>query len=123
MTAHGFTLLLCAGGRCRTEQYERAVAALREVVRTTALGVLVVSPGCVLGPFSCRLRAAGPVLVVQPCDARRRPTRSAVRAGPLCIDEDVAVVAAWLRAGRFDAALLPGRLQTARRTAAAAARN
>jgi hypothetical protein len=77
--------------------------ALREVVRASQGGVLVRS-GCLAG---CPVRPAGPVVVVQPCDAGRRPTAPALRIGPLRTGADVAALAAWLRAADLDPRLLP----------------
>jgi hypothetical protein len=63
------------------------------------------------------------VVLVQACDARRRPTGVAVRVGPLRTSADVGALTAWLRAGRLDPAGLPARLLDLHRRAAAAPLN
>jgi len=62
---------------------------LRDCVRDSRGGVLVVS-GCAVGPLACRMRAPGPVALVQPCDANRDPVCPAVRVGPIRTDDDIA---------------------------------
>ncbi|WP_214370601.1 hypothetical protein [Pseudonocardia sp. H11422] len=107
----GFTAVVCTAGGCRAtpDEASRTGEMLRDVVRASRHGVLV-SSGCLLGATSCRLRPSAPLVVVQPCDADRRPTRPAVRIGPLCTAADVAALEGWLRCGRLDPALLPARL-------------
>lgn len=118
----GFTLVVCTAPGCHTEQSNCVAATLRDCVRSSRHGVLVVS-GCTLGPFACRLRPGGSLVLVQPCDAQRRPTAPAIRVGPLRSDGDIAAVQAWIRIARFDPALLPPHLIALHRTTRAAMRN
>lgn len=118
----GYTLVLCGESRCATDVHDRAVAAMRRVVRSSRLGVLVVAR-CPVGRVACGLRPPGLMLVLQPTDARQRPIGPAVRVGPLLTDEDVAAVEAWVRDGRFDAELLPERLVSLHRMMRAYVRN
>lgn len=148
--AEGYTLLSYAAPGCATPPDVRGPAAtLQECVRSSRHGVLVVA-GCTLGPVTCRLRAAGPVLVVQPCDRHRRAVGPAIWIGPLRTDPsttrstdadgdtdndpdgseidgvlaaDLALVVDWLRAARFDPALLPPRLTALHRRTRAVSRN
>lgn len=120
--AEGYTLVVCAAPACVTEQPNRATEALRDCVRSSRHGVLVVS-GCSLGAVGCRLRPTGALILAQPCDVDRRPTGPAVRVGPLRSDDDVAAVQAWIRAARFDPALLPPHLVALHRTTRAAMHN
>ena len=131
MAKQGFTVVMCTAPGCGTGD-EATVAhalvqTLRDIVGASSLGVLV-STGCLLGPSTvrgaaCRMRAAAPVVLVQPCDADRRPTAHAVRIGPLRTAVDVDVLGGWLRAGRLDPGLLPVHLLVLHRRAAAAPRN
>jgi hypothetical protein len=105
----GYTVVACAAVPCRGEPADALRAALRDCVAGSAMGVLVVA-GCTMGPTGCRLRRPGPVVVVQPCDAERRPLGAAVRIGPVRSAGDVDAVRDWLRAARFDPAALPARL-------------
>ena len=105
----GYTVVACAAVPCRGEPADDLRAVLRDCVAGSALGVLVVA-GCTMGPTGCGLRPPGPVVVVQPCDAERRPMGAAVRIGPVRSAEDVDAVRDWLRAARFDPAALPARL-------------
>lgn len=66
--------------------------------------------GCTLGPVACRLRPAGCLIVLQPCDTERRPIGAAVWVGPIRTDDDLTAVRDWIRAGRFAPALLPAHL-------------
>lgn len=120
--AEGYTLVICAASACRPEKPNRVAAALRECVQSSRHGVLIVS-GCSVSAIGCRLRPAGLVVVVQPCDVHRRPTGLAVRVGPLRSDDDVAAVQAWIRHARFDPALLPPHLVMLHRTTRAAMYN
>jgi hypothetical protein len=107
--AFAYTVVACAAVPCRAEIADDLRAALRECVARSARGVLLVA-GCTMGPTGCRLRLPGAVVVVQPCDAQRRPVGAAVRVGPVRTAEDVTAVRDWLSAARFDAAALPARL-------------
>lgn len=128
----GFTAVLCGAGGCgfRTDsagpadatEADRTAEMLRAVVRSSRHGVLV-STGCLLGPTTCRLRTAAPLVLVQPCDAERRPMGPAVHVGPLRSAADVRELECWLRRGRFDPALLPGRLLEVYQRAVAAPTN
>lgn len=118
--AEGFTLVLCAAASCRPA--EPLFAELRESVRASRHGVLVVS-GCLSGPVSCRLRPGGHVLLLQPCDADRRPRGPAVRIGPVRTEQDRRDVRSWIERGRFDPHLLPAHLVTEHRRVTAAAAN
>lgn len=120
--AEGYTLVICAGPACGTAQPDRATAALRECVRSSQHGVLVLS-GCSLGAVGCRFRPTGPLVVVQPCDVHRRPTGQAVRVGPIRTDDDLAAVQTWIRIARFDPALLPPHLVALHHTTRAAMHN
>jgi hypothetical protein len=120
----GYTALLCVAPGCGADDAgtvgPQLVAALRATVRGSEQGVLV-SAGCPFGG-ACGPRAVAPVVVVQPCDAGRRPTSCALTVGPLRTAADVEVVTAWLRAGDLDARLLPAHLLDAARRAAAGGR-
>ncbi|WP_252436960.1 hypothetical protein [Pseudonocardia humida] len=105
----GYTVVACAAVPCRDGTADDLRGALRDSVARSARGVLVVA-GCTMGPTGCRLRQPGAVVVVQPCDAERRPVGAAVRIGPVRTAHDVTVVRDWLGAGRLDPAALPGRL-------------
>ena len=120
--ADGYTVVICAAPACSTEQSNGISAALRDCVRSSRHGVLVVS-GCYLGAISCRLRPVGPLVLVKPCDAHRRPTGPVVCVGPLRSDDDVAAVQEWIRIARFDPALLPPHLVALHRTTRAAMHN
>lgn len=108
MAAEGFTVVVCSADPCCTAV--PLLPALRAAVRATPHGVLI-SSGCTLGTLTCRTRATGSVVLVQPCDAARRPVGAAVRVGPLRTRRDVAEVVAWLRAGQLSAGALPWRLR------------
>ncbi|MHA6793470.1 hypothetical protein ACVGVM_08100 [Pseudonocardia bannensis] len=120
----GFTVVACTADGCRATPAEtsRTGEMLREVVRASRHGVLV-STGCLLGATTCRLRPSAPLVLVQPCDADRRPTRPAVRIGPLRTAADVAALERWLRSGRYDPALLPAHLLDVHRRTVRAATN
>lgn|GEM_PF-3262512 len=118
----GYTLIVCGAPVCHGELSGVVSAALRELVRDSRYGVLVVS-GCTLGPVGCQLREVGPVVVVQPCDVERRPSRPAVRVGPIRAAEDIVAVRDWIRGASFDPALLPADLTVLHRATAAAAQN
>lgn len=108
-SAEGYTAVLCGAAPCRTENLPDTATALRDCVRTSRHGVMVTS-GCMFGPSSCRLRPAGPVVVVQPCDPDRRPVGLAVRIGPLVGPADVASVRDWISGHPLDPDLLPAHL-------------
>ena len=122
----GFTAVLCTAPGCGADDPAtvagRLVDVLRAAVRDSKLGVLV-STGCLLGRPACTLRVTSPVVVVQPCDAGRRPTAGAVRIGPLRTAADVDALGSWLRAGRLEPGLLPAHLLDVHRQAAAAPMN
>lgn len=118
----GYTLVLCGAPICRAGPLAGLSAALRECVRSSRYGVLVMS-GCSLGPMGCRLREAGPIVVVQPCDTERRPTRPAVWIGPIRDDGDFAAVQSWIRCASFDPSLLPAHLTVLHRARGAVAQN
>lgn len=120
--ADGYAVVLCTAPPCRAELSTETAEVLRECVRTSRHGVLVVS-GCVSGGVSCRLRPPGQMLLVQPCDADRTPQGAAVRVGPVRTSQDLAAVRASLHAGHFDPSLLPSRLLVLDRRARAAAHN
>jgi hypothetical protein len=120
--AAAFTVVACAAVPCHGQQADELRAALQECVAGSPLGVLVVA-GCTMGATGCRLRPAGPVLVVQPCDAERRPVGPAIRVGPVRTAQDVEAVRNWLGAARFDPAALPARLTVLHRATRTAARN
>ncbi len=107
--AAGYTAVLCAELPCRTEDFPDTAAALRECVRTSQHGVLVTA-GCTAGAPGCRLRRPGPLLLVQPCDAERRPVGPAVRVGPVTGPEDISAIEEWMRDPRLDSAPLPAHL-------------
>jgi hypothetical protein len=124
--AAGFTAVLCSARGCgpgdSATVSRRLAATLREVVCSSRHGVLV-GAGCVVGPSVCALRPTAPVVLVQPCDAERRPVRCAVRVGPLRTLADVEALGVWLRAGDLDPARLPAHLLDVQRRAAAAPAN
>lgn len=126
MESSGFTAFLCASSGCGVgdagSTAARTLDTLRGAVGASRLGVLV-STGCLLGSSFCAARATSPVVLVQPCDAERRPTACAVLVGPLRTDEDVAAVAQWLVVGDLDPGLLAPHLVDVHRRLAAAARN
>jgi hypothetical protein len=122
----GFTVVLCTAPACGVGDEGtvagRLIDALRGVVRSSRYGVLVTT-GCLFGETACEVRARAPVVLVQACDADRRPTGLAVRIGPLRTGADVEVLASWLRAGHLDPGELPARLLDLHRQAAAAPLN
>jgi hypothetical protein len=118
----GYALVLCGASRCVTELHDHALSAMRRVVRSSRLGVLVVAR-CPVGRLACGMCPPGPIVVVQPSDARQRPTAPAVRVGPLLTVEDVEIAEAWLREARFDPELLPERLVSLHRMMRAYVRN
>ncbi|MFC4950927.1 hypothetical protein [Pseudonocardia sp. GCM10023141] len=126
METIGFTAVMCTAPGCGMRS-DLSVAGhvlntVRDVVREGSHGVLVCT-GCLLGATTCRLRPMAPVVLVQPCDADRRPSAPLVRVGPLRTSADVAALGDWLRVGTLDAASLPGHLLDVQRGIAAASRN
>ena len=118
----GYTLVSCRAPACSTKQLRRLEAVLRDCVRSSQHGVLVVS-GCSLGAVNCGFRSAGPLVCVQPCAADRRPTGLMVRVGPIRSEADVAAVQAWICAARLDPALLPAHLVELHQASLAARHN
>jgi hypothetical protein len=122
----GFTAVFCRSSGCgsgdRATVAVDLFTALRDAVRESRNGVLV-SAGCLLGPSICGARATAPVVLVQPCDAERRPVGAAVPVGPLRTAADVETLTGWLRTGSLDPALLPAHLLVVHRRAVAAPLN
>jgi hypothetical protein len=122
----GFTVVLCTAPACGTGDdgtvAERLVEELRGVVRASRLGVFVTT-GCLFGASACAVRAKAPVVLVQACDARRRPMSVALRLGPLRTGADVDALVSWLRSGRLDPDELPERLLVLHRRVIAAPTN
>ncbi|MDI2030315.1 hypothetical protein QFW96_16920 [Saccharopolyspora sp. TS4A08] len=116
----GFTAVVCDD--CR-EQLP-VLDALRESVSRTPHGVLVSAP-CQLGSLWCRTRAQtsgdGTVVLVQPCDLKRRPTGPVIPVGPLRDRADLAALTGWMTSTPLSADTLPARLRT--RTPATHAQN
>jgi hypothetical protein len=119
---HGYTLLICLAPGCNTAVSGRTREVLRECVRKSSGGVLVVT-GCTLSPVVCRLRCSGPMILVQPCDGERQPTAPAIRIGPIRADPDIAAVQGWLSAADLRPELLPARLRRPHENARAAIAN
>jgi hypothetical protein len=122
VTVAGYTAVACTAAGCRTPLADELFSALRAAVRGSGAGVLVVA-GCTLGATACRLRAPGLLVLVQPCDVRRRPVRPVVRVGPLRTREDVAELVGWLARARFDVDDLPAHLALTHRAVGAATAN
>jgi hypothetical protein len=122
----GFTAVVCTAQGCGIDDEAtvagRLVDALRGAVRVSKHGVLVTT-GCLFGSAACGVRATAPVVLVQACDAERRPIGVAVRVGPFRATADVDVLVSWLRAGRLDPGALPARLLDLHRRAAVAPLN
>lgn len=104
----GYVAVRCADRACGGPLAADLDQALRESVRSSRHGILVVS-GCTCGPLACRTRPVGPVVLVQPCRGNR-PTGPAVHIGPVSGGEDVAAVRACLEHGHLDVKNLPMRL-------------
>lgn len=86
---------------------------LRAVVRGSRHGVLVTS-GCRLRPGLCGARRPGLMVLVQACDAGRRPVSSVIAIGPVRSTDDVRAVTRWLQTGGApDPMALPARLRCA----------
>ncbi|MGC7101305.1 hypothetical protein ACPZ19_42080 [Amycolatopsis lurida] len=105
----GFTLVVCDRGGClQASGGHDVLRALGAFVRSTRHGILV-RAGCLFQALDdedapcCRGRGgAGAFVLVQRCDAARRPLGSAVVAGPLHEAADTAALCDWLASG-FDA--------------------
>lgn len=110
MVPAGYTAVFYGTPGCAVST--RLAGTLGEVVRCSSHGVLVSAAG-----------RAAPHVIVQPCDADRRPVACALQIGPLHSDADVDVVGEWLRTGDLDPNALPDRLFGSRRRAAAASLN
>lgn len=92
---------------------EVLLEGLRAVVRDSRHGMLVTS-GCRLGPGLCGARRPGLLVLLQACDAGRRPTSPVVVVGPVRSTDDVRAVTSWLQGGGApDPAGLPARLRCA----------
>lgn len=72
---------------------------LRAAVRSSRGGILVRSD-----------RDLGGFVVVQPCDDERRPTRPALRIGPVRSRADATALADWLTRGAGEPRELPAHL-------------
>lgn len=118
----GYTAVLCGAPPCLEHAADEVAESVRRCVRRSWHGVLV-RAGCTLGATACRLRPAGPLVLVQPCDAKQRPTGYAIRVGPLCTVADVRALSAWLLVGDLDPTRLPAHLVATHRTVRSAARN
>ncbi len=118
-TCSGYTAVTCVAPGCGLADDATVgaelVGALRAAVRASTHGILV-SSGCMLR--GCAGRPVAPVVVLQPCDAERRPASCALAIGPLRTGADVETFAAWLGAGDLDPRLLPPHLLDAARRAA-----
>ena len=117
MTDRPFTVLVCQADACRPGgPGPDALGRLASVVRRSPYGVLV-RTGCLLNAPRCRADAthdSGCHLVVQPCDAGRRPHGTAIPIGPILTRGDAEAVTAWLADGDLDAARLAPRFHAVR---------
>jgi len=122
----GFTIVMCTEPGCgagdESSEWARTVKELGEVVRASRHGVLVMA-NCLVGRAACRLRHPAPLVVVQPCDAHRRPTALAMWVGPVRTAADVAELGGWLADGDLEPALLSARLLRIHRRSATAPLN
>ena len=101
----------CVGGRCVD-----LLPRLAAVIRLSRHGVLI-RTGCLLRAPRCQASAAhdsGCYLVVQPCDADRRPRGAAIPVGPILTSDDADGVIRWLADGDLDAGRLDARLRAGR---------
>lgn len=120
LSAEGYTLLACCGSGCEAHPRRGDVEeSVRDIVRRSSHGVLVMSSGCVLGTLLCRTcgpgsgRVHGTVALVQPCTAERKPTGPAVPVGPLSSVDHLIALLRWLRGVELTAATLPRQLHPA----------
>jgi hypothetical protein len=107
-----YTAIACQAGPC-ARGASLLVQRLREAIRRSPHGVLIAT-GCLLGAARCQRGPAhdtGAYLLVQPCDAGRRPDGNVIGIGPVLTTADAAAVAAWVAGGSLDAARLPPRLR------------
>lgn len=91
---------------------EVLVEGLRAVVRDSGHGMLVTS-GCPLGAPVCARRRPGLMVLVQTCDAERRPTSPVIGVGPVRSTDDVRAVTRWLQGAAPDPMALPAHLRCA----------
>lgn len=110
MVPAGYTAVVYGTPECEVSRH--LAGTLGEVVRCSRHGVLVSAAG-----------RAAPHVVVQPCDAERKPVACALQIGPLRDTADVEVVGEWLRTGDLNPAVLPDRLFGSARRAATAGLN
>lgn len=121
----GYTAVLC--DTCDYDDALPVLDALGNSVRRSPHGVLVRTP-CQLGQLWCRSRKKrqrtnGPILLVQPCDARRKPLGTVVAVGPIRTPEDLRAVTQWLESSPTSAEGLPARLHQQLPNQGPAARN
>ncbi|MFC7339909.1 hypothetical protein [Saccharopolyspora griseoalba] len=110
----GYTAVLCEA--CEPSDDLGVLDALSDSVSRSPHGVLVRSP-CQLGKLWCRTRknsrrTAGQVILVQPCDVRRRPLGPVILVGPIRTSADLADVTLWLESTPTSAEGLPERLRS-----------
>jgi hypothetical protein len=114
VTDRPFTVAVCqvgpcsVGGRCPD-----LLPRLAAVIRRSRHGVLI-RTGCLLGAPRCQASAAhdsGCYLMVQPCDADRRPRGAAIPVGPILTGDDADGVLRWLADGDLDAGRLDARVR------------
>jgi hypothetical protein len=96
---HGVTVVVCGIDGCphATAAPDGCDDELRAAIRGTPHGILV-RTGCLHG-CSSETTSAGATVLVQPCDAHRRPRGPALVVGPLHESADVTDCCDWLRAG------------------------
>lgn len=93
----GVTVVRCGARACPHTAAGPAGwdAELRATVRATPHAILV-AVTCVLGGHCTGTAAAGPHVVVQPCDVERRPCGPAALLGPVHEPADVGELCAWV---------------------------